>query len=405
MNKQRSVTVGELVADFLASKRAAVKANQITQRMLGDYDDDCQRVIDEFGAGRPVLSLSPEDFASFRAKLSEKYGLNTFGVIVARIRSLFKHGYDSGVLEAPVRLGQGFNPPDKEARAELAARKAEEIYSGPDIETLLNKTAEIYKPHLAVPCRLMILLGINNGFANTDVADLPLDAAMHAAGGGILHVERNGLVRRCPLWPRTLRALLEMLKLRETQKAKSFDDDWRLFLSGGGSSWIAGRRNTVSDHFSRLSRFAGVQHGFLALRRTFLMLAGEQCDESAVEAILGVPQAAASDRRVSDDRLHAVTRHVYARLFENKPPPSESAPLPANQLVVSRGQPMSESALKELRLRLTEQGCGDDARKVAAAFVRIARAGQWFKNPQAMMDWFSQLALDVVAESNPNIID
>jgi hypothetical protein len=54
------------------------------------------------------------------------------------------------------------------------------------------------------------------------------------------------------------------------------------------------------------------------------------------------------------------------------------------------------SALSELAQRLRDSGSDADPALVAAAILGIAHTGHWIRNPQAMVEWIGQLALDMV---------
>ena len=63
-----------------------------------------------------------------------------------------------------------------------------------------------------------ILLGVNCGFGNTDVASLPIDAVDLDGGWIDFPRPKTEIPRRVPLWPETIEAIREALKQRPQPK-------------------------------------------------------------------------------------------------------------------------------------------------------------------------------------------
>jgi hypothetical protein len=76
---------------------------------------DCKRVADELVAHmsrtRIVADLDPEDFAGLRNKMAKKWGPQRLKKSVQYVRSMFKHAYESGLLDRPMRFGPGIKRP------------------------------------------------------------------------------------------------------------------------------------------------------------------------------------------------------------------------------------------------------------------------------------------------------
>jgi hypothetical protein len=77
--------------------------------------------VERFGKYRLVVDLGPDDFAELRKWMAEKWGVVRVKDFIERIRSIFKFGIDSVLLERPVVFGPGFKPP---ARKTLRLEKA-----------------------------------------------------------------------------------------------------------------------------------------------------------------------------------------------------------------------------------------------------------------------------------------
>src|SRR5690349_958569 len=85
------------------------------------------------------------------------------------------------------------------------------------------------------PLKAMILLGVNCGFGNSDVATLPL-AALDLDSGWVNYPRpKTGIPRRCPLWPETVTALREWLAERPEPKAEA--DRPLVFVTKYGHAW------------------------------------------------------------------------------------------------------------------------------------------------------------------------
>ncbi|MBN9121682.1 MAG: hypothetical protein J0I06_21510 [Planctomycetes bacterium] len=100
---------------------------------------------------------------------------------IQQVRGVFKYGYDSELLAAPVRFGPDFAPPSAKVLAVERAKKGKRMFDADEVRKLVNgatvKTDDgerTVAPSLAL--KAMILLGINCGFGNEDCGTLPLSA-------------------------------------------------------------------------------------------------------------------------------------------------------------------------------------------------------------------------------------
>jgi integrase len=170
--------------------------------------------------------------------------------------------------------------------------------------------------------RAMILLGINAGFGNADVATLPI-TALDLAGGWINYPRpKTGVARRVPLWPETVAALKAAIAARPTPKDAA--DVGLVFITKYGGSWAkATRDNPVSKELAKLLLELKMKRpglGFYALRHSFETIGGESKDQVAVDSIMGharYDMPSLYRERVSDERLTALTEFVRKWLFED----------------------------------------------------------------------------------------
>ena len=175
--------------------------------------------------------------------------------------------------------------------------------------------------------RAMILLGVNAGFGNNDVATIPT-AALDLTGNWVTFARpKNGIPRRAPSGRRPPRRLREVVvkgeRLAFSMKCKR-------------------RGNAVTRAFGRLLRRLKINGrrrlGFYSLRHTFRTVADNTKDFPAIRLVMGHSSDGEIDgtyvERIDNARLRAVTDHVRAWLFgapqgEGRPTTDEKAPQPS----------------------------------------------------------------------------
>lgn len=316
------VTVADLVNAFLNSKRQLVETGEITQRSLNDYVATCLRVSESLGKSRAVADLAADDFEKLRAGFAEGRNATTIGNEIQRTRTLFKYGYDSGLLDVPMRFGPSFKRPSKKVRRKLRNETGEKLFAAHEIAAMLSEATPQHKA--------MILLGINAGFGNHDCACLPTDRVDLGRGWHNFGRPKTGVERRCPLWPETVAALKTVLAKRPEPRNES--DSELLFLTRHRERYVRLNANgTWNDAISRetdkLLRKLGIKRpgiSFYTLRRTFRTVADEAGDQPAAIFIMG---HAASDsdmsdiyrQRIADERLERVTSYVRRWLLSAMP--------------------------------------------------------------------------------------
>ena len=245
---------------------------------------------------------------------------------INRCRIILKYASDQQKIGRPVNYGQSFEKP-----AARTLRKARNE-AGPRLFTAdeLQRINEAADPWM----RAMLLLGMNGGLGNSDIANLP-QSAIDFEGGWLDYPRpKTGIKRRIPLWPETLAALREAIDSRP--KPKDPRDAKLCFLTIQGNRWVRitpSKSNpnkfvnvdTVAGRFGRLLKKLGINGrnrlGFYTLRHTFETVAGESKGQVAVDAIMGHvdnSMAAVYRERISDERLKEVTDHVHNWLFTSK---------------------------------------------------------------------------------------
>jgi integrase len=329
--KREGLTVKDLVNKFLLAKKARVDAGELALGTFGDQYKTCKRVLSVFGGGRLVDDLAADDFETLRAQIAKTYGKLSRKAEIKRVRSIFRYAHEANLIEKPVRFGPGFvGPSRRELRCERQ-RNGERMFDAAEIRAMLAAAS--------VPLKAMILLGINCGFGNTDVANLRVKHLDLKDGWCNYPRPKTGISRRCPLWPETVKAIKVALEGRPKPRDKADVD--LVFLTPAGQRWVWTRgtpgeiAGTDIERLARISRadhvtaamgqllgklrLAGRGHTFYALRHTFETIGGESRDQVAVDAIMGHSRedmASVYRERIGDDRLRAVGEYVRNWLLE-----------------------------------------------------------------------------------------
>jgi len=309
------LTVADLCNRFLTAKLRKRTAGELGGRMFVEYRATTDLIVAAFGKDRPVDDLAADDFEELRAKLAERVGPVRLGNEITRVKSVFKYGMDNDLIERAVRFGGEFKKPDKAVLRRHRAKAGEKMFDAAELRRIIDAAG--------VPMRAMVLLGINAGFGNTDVASLPFAAVDLAAGLIDFPRPKTGVARRCPLWPETVTAIREAVAIRPTPKSGADADI--VFLVATGRRWVrpAGDSvtNNLSIRFAELLKSLALHRdglNFYALRHTFRTVADAARDPVAIDLIMGHsdPSMGAHYReRIDDDRLRAVADHVRRWLF------------------------------------------------------------------------------------------
>jgi integrase len=311
-----ATTIKEAVNHFLNAKQERVDSGELSPRTWAVYKEAADIVVATLGKGRQVADLDPDDFARLRGRMAKKWGPHGLSSRIQCVRSLFKHAFDAGLIDRPVRFGADFKRPSKKTIRLHRARQGPRLFTAEEIRRLIEAAT--------LQHRAMLLLGINCGFGNTDCGQLPLsDLDLDA---GIIDYPRpkTGVSRRCVLWPETVLALRAVLAARKGPKDRA--NAGLVFVTRTGQPWAKGTaENPLSDMTAKLLRKLGINGrkglGFYTLRHTFRTVADEAKDQPAADFIMGheIPHMSSVYREtISEARLKAVADHVRAWLFPTK---------------------------------------------------------------------------------------
>lgn len=311
------LTVAGLCNHFLTSKLHLLNTSEISPRTFHDYKGTTDRLVSVFGKERFVDDLTTDDFRQLRGKIAEKRGPVALGNEVGRVRVVFKYGFDTGLIDKPVRFGPTFKKPSKKTLRRERQKSGSKAFQPEELKALLTKAD--------VQMRGMILLAINSGFGNSDIGNLPITAVDLEAGWIVFPRVKTAVERRTPLWNDTVNALREVLDNRPKPTVPAADG--LLFVTKYGQPWAkvgdnekARSANPISAEFRKLCKECEVYQpgrGFYGCRHTFQTI-GEEAGETATRFLMGhVDDSMSANYRqhIADERLVAVTNHVRQWLF------------------------------------------------------------------------------------------
>jgi integrase len=327
--KSDGLTVADLCNHFLTAKVRQQDARELTARTLMEYRQTTDLLVAAFGKTRLVDDLAGDDFGRLRAQMAERWGPVRLGNAITRVKSVFKYALDNALLERVPRYGSEFKKPGKAVLRRHRAQNGERMLEADQIRALVNGALVVGEggPELVRPgaqLRAMILLGVNCGFGNNDVATLPLSALDLGRGWIDYPRPKTGIARRCGLWPETAAALREVIATRPDHPVDGAKG--LVFVTSRGTSWIhftpkGGRIDNVTIHFTNLLRALGIHRdglGFYTLRHVFRTVADAARDPVAIDLIMGHTDPSMGGHyreRVEDSRLQAVAEYVRRWLF------------------------------------------------------------------------------------------
>lgn len=304
--------------------RHLLDTREITERTFQDYYSSCERLVSTFGRNRVVDDLAADDFEKLQAALAKTRGPVALGNAIQRVRMVFKYAYDQGLIDKPIRYGQGFKKPSRKTLRKHRSQKQTEygkrMFQADELRTIIDAVSQ--------PLTAMILLCINCGFGQSDISCMSKSAVDLNTGWIDYPRPKTGIERRCRPWPETMQAVREAIAERPTPKDEA---DARLaFITKYGHRWVKANKtgtpdDAVGKEFTKPFKSLDLKRkgvSFYALRHTFETIAGETRDQVAVNAITGhvdSSMAGVYRERISDERLRAVVDTVHQWLFGKRP--------------------------------------------------------------------------------------
>lgn len=305
-----SIKVADIADDWCQWVQDRVNSGERSQRTLDEYIATGKFVIEFFGKARNADSLNPDDFQKLRSKLAECYGINGLNKRIVQVRTMFNHAFAQGLIDRPPQYGKSFDQPEAKSLRRHRHKGGAKDFTADEIRSMLKDSNSTR--------RAMILLGVNCGLGNSDIADLKTRNLNLKTGWLDYPRAKTEVDRRCPLWPETIKAITESMQ----QRPKS--PEGLVFVSANGNDYRDDQRTgwRVTGEFRQVLKKIGVEdgRGFYGLRRTFQTIAEECGDLVAVRAIMGHAEreddmSARYRQRVTDERLQKAIDTVRAWLF------------------------------------------------------------------------------------------
>lgn len=335
-----TATVSHACNLLLTQKRALVDSGEFSMRTWRDYQSAGKRLTEHFGRNRLLTDLRAQDFAEFRAVCAKGRGAVSLANTLRYVRAILKFSYDAELVDQPIRYGKALALPSQAVLRAVRHEQGPRMFTADEIRTLLDgKTVQQDGSDPedisgALPTlKAMILMAINCGFGQSDCSNLPLRDIELDRGWHNFPRPKTKEPRRCALWPETVAAIREYLKVRPAPKEAHLKD--RVFLTRFGDEFVKVRVNVKDEKttvvpidavgliFGKLLTKMEMKRpgvAFYSLRRTFRTVADEVNDQPAIALIMGHSakaddMAARYRQTISDERLKAVSDYVRAWLF------------------------------------------------------------------------------------------
>ncbi|MEO0475406.1 MAG: site-specific integrase [Planctomycetota bacterium] len=301
-------TVADLIDEWLEDRRLDIgQPGGIKHKTWKDYRRYALFYIEHLGAEVPVSMLGPEQFAVLHRAIMEKTKDSpTVGRKMVNVARMPWNWGKANKKCDEVAMGSRFKLPDKGLVREKRHSRGRQTFEPEEIHAMLSTA----KPYM----RAAILLGINGGFTQSEIA-LLLESDVDLATGIISHLRpKTRFYRRVTLWPETVQAIHDMPSYRPARGSEGY-----LFTTRNGRRYAEDGANGISQGFKRLMDKHGIeleQSGFGKLRATHRTAGDSAKDDNASKLIMG--HALGSNdteehyiRGIMDDRIKAVTDCVY----------------------------------------------------------------------------------------------
>jgi integrase len=288
---------------YLAAMERLQQAGEITHRHYKSVEWTLDRFAKIIGPTRILAKLGSEDYGLWRADLSKTNGPVSLGNHIRCVRAFLNWCKREKII-SELPPGDSLKKPSRSVLRRARATQPAKFFLSEEIRKLLT--------HSSPQMKAMILLGLNAGLANNDIALLQTH---HIEGQWLVYPRpKTGIERRVPLWPETCKALTAVIR----------PGDEVAFRTKRGNPWtskgVMGVDSPISPKFTKLCRDIDIykpRRGFAALRHTCQTIGEESGDHAAIESILGhLPNANDMSgiyrERMTDERLQRVVDYIRA---------------------------------------------------------------------------------------------
>ncbi|MEX2386585.1 MAG: tyrosine-type recombinase/integrase [Phycisphaeraceae bacterium] len=343
------LTLREGVNKWLAARVEDGQYGNIAASTVEAYRSIGTRLIKELGGTTRIGWLGPDDFRRLGLVYGSTMGPSPSLKAMIVTRQVFKWLHENEYIPAPPRYGSDFKVSKLKAKQIINRGRSKEIYTAEQVRAILRVAEAGVKgkrwkkgedqpkgikasPHL----RAMILLAINGGYTQRELAALRLEH-VDMPNAIIDHYRGKTETRRVvPLWPETVEAIKASIAERPEPRA---DAGGLLFVTRKGLAWVrdniradepdeSGKANltyrrvdSINLQFRKLCTGAGVEvdgAGFGRLRHTHRTVSDGANDSNAARRIMGHDAKGIDSRYIvghDRDRLQAVVEHVRQWLY------------------------------------------------------------------------------------------
>jgi integrase len=291
------------VAKYVESKTLLLSSDEISPRHLRDIKWTLESLSKTIGPDKGIRSLTSADYGAWRAHIAKTNGPVSVGNHIRRVKSFLNWAKREKLIADLPELKK---PSLRVLRLEREERGSK-MFEPAEIQLLLK--------HSGPQMRAMILLGLNCGLGNTDIAELRPPNLQDA--WLIFPRHKTGIKRRAPLWVETCKALAAITSASDS--ASEY-----VFTTKLGNPWTPkGNGCPISSRFAKLCKDLDIYkkgRGFNSFRHCCQTIGEESGDYAATDVILGhIPKsndmAAIYRERMSDERLKNVTEHIHQWAF------------------------------------------------------------------------------------------
>lgn len=310
------VTVAEVCNYCLTKKAQRVEDGDLSQRQFNDLKTMAEFLVEHFGRNRSVATITIEDWGALRRKMAKRWAPSGLVSRIGNIRHFFAFGYENDFIDRPMKYGDQFKLPSKKRRRKARAEKGKRLFTAAEIQKLLKHAS----PHLTA----FLLLGINSGSGNADIAKLKHKDIDLTSGWLDCLRPKTHEPRRAKLWKETCDAIREAVENQPVSRRNDTRD--LVFLTRLKQPWSNPNTSTcaLAQAFRKLANEAGVYEPgktFYALRHTFETVAADTKEQAAIDWAMGHEDGhirSAYREEVSDESLERVADYMHEWLFGQK---------------------------------------------------------------------------------------
>lgn len=297
---QRVVASSEAIKSacqaFLNARRSDHEAGDIEWETFREVRGVCKRILKVLGDDRTIATIGPRDFASIMADVSHQ-SASSRAKMAGIVHRIFE--WIAANRGGTFDYGSALKRPPAKAIRRQRNQRDDKTLRPAQIHAMLNVASERN--------RAILMLGINGGYGNKDVAmlrtaDVDLDAAV------INHFRNKTEARRVvPLWPETVKALKRCPRDHEL-----------MFPDSVGKPLVRRGQHGVCRMMETIRTASGVTATYYGFRYTFATIAAETGDDHARKLIMGHVIDGVSENyvmRFPMDRLLRVSGHVHDWLY------------------------------------------------------------------------------------------